>query len=124
MKIRAHHLLCMRHFRGLGYSEAFVTNFKQVLETIDKPLLVTQADVICQACPHYQKGCTKEGILSETIAQKMDQKVLKALNLTENTVMSINKLNQLIDDTIDATVFQTLCGECTWFEFCASLEQK
>jgi len=123
MKIRAHHLLCMRHFRGLGYSEAFVVNFKRVLQEIDKPLLVTQADAICQACPHHQNGCRKNGDFSEAVVQQMDRKVLNALNLTENTVMSIRELNQLIDKTFDSTLFRELCGECAWFKFCTELDQ-
>lgn len=124
MKIRAHHLLCMRHFRGLGYSPAFVANFQRVLKTVHEATLVTQTDVICQACPHHQDGCTKDGKMSEAIARKMDQKVLTALQLTENTIMPINELNQIIDNTLDSTLFRELCGECTWFEFCANLVKE
>jgi hypothetical protein len=113
----------MRHFRGLGYSEAFVVNFKRVLQEIDKPLLVTQADAICQACPYHQNGCRKNGDFSEATVQQMDRKVLNALNLTENTVLSIRELNQLIDKTFDSTIFRELCGECAWFKFCTELDQ-
>jgi uncharacterized protein len=34
MKIRAHHILCTRAFRGKGYSESFIQNMRDVIDRI------------------------------------------------------------------------------------------
>lgn len=48
IKLRAHHLLCMRFFEGRGYSEAFVQNMAQVLKA-ERCVITDGADDICAA---------------------------------------------------------------------------
>lgn len=121
MKIRAHHLLCLRNFRGLGYNEAFVAHFNQIIQQLQTVQLVTHPDVICQACPHHQEGCRKNTALSEASVHQFDKKVLEKLKLTENTFTTLDKLKILVEEKIDLAQFRELCRGCEWFSFCENL---
>ncbi|MCL4499760.1 MAG: DUF1284 domain-containing protein [Chloroflexi bacterium] len=64
VRLRPHHLLCSRGFRGYGYGDAFVERFASVLAALRRPgvtvAVVEGADDICAACPHCGGGsCDK-----------------------------------------------------------------
>jgi hypothetical protein len=61
LKIRAHHLLCILGFHGLGYSQEFATKMGEVVEKLHSdstfPItLVDECDIICASCPQNVGG--------------------------------------------------------------------
>ncbi len=68
LNIRPHHLLCILGFRGLGYSEKFVSNMEEVAKKLRSDFtsfitLVLECDAICAACPHNVEGkCLKSDV--------------------------------------------------------------
>ena len=66
LSLRAHHLLCVFGFRGLGYGPAFVTNMRHTVERFFgdgavEVVLVSGCDDVCAACPHALRGqCSAE----------------------------------------------------------------
>ena len=50
MDIRAHHLVCMRYFKGKGYSKEFISNFYKVINKLKNNQtirIVNHPDIIC-----------------------------------------------------------------------------
>ena len=124
MKIRAHHLLCVLGFQGLGYSPEFIkkiTQVKRIIETSSRlPVkILNSCDEICSACPHQQNGRCQKGEYSHKRVKETDEKVLSVLGLKSRDILSVSKLLKLIKKKIDS--FQKLvkiCGICGWRETC------
>ena len=54
VRLRGHHLLCLRTFAGEGYDAGFLDNLRSVLaraEAEGAVLVVDGADDVCAACP-------------------------------------------------------------------------
>jgi uncharacterized protein len=124
--LRAHHLLCMQGFQGLGYSPAFVDNMALILEKIKqnpaiKCKIVTGCDDICFKCPHCKNNrCTKTEN-SETNIKKFDAEVLKLINLEPGIVLLVKEVFEKTSNITTPSDCLT-CGwqkDCLWFHrFC------
>ena len=82
--IRAHHLLCMQGFQGYGYDQAFVDNFKKVLEVLkDDPYseitIVDEVDIICACCPNNHQGTCKRSVDADANIKRIDDEGLKKI---------------------------------------------
>lgn len=120
MNIRAHHLLCMKYFKGKGYSKEFVSNFYDVIKKLKKnPIIkiVNHPGVICNSCPHNADNkCVKKGPDFENKVKKKDNKVMKYLGIKSNEEMRISDARKLVDDKLASV--KKLCKECEWLEYC------
>lgn len=119
MFIRGHHLLCLQGFRGLGYSEEFVSRMKMVTESLtgkaDQIIQVgAEPDIICQACPHHKAGCQKNSAEDERKISDQDKKILTYLGLAENERRSYAEILDLIKEKIAAHDLESLCQSCPW----------
>jgi hypothetical protein len=59
MKIRGHHLLCLLHFEGKGYSRDFIENMYKIKEALEKGkvfFVLNSCDDICRKCPYMEGG--------------------------------------------------------------------
>ena len=96
IKLRGHHLLCLRGFQGYGYSKDFVLNMTRINElrkTKDCIISLTnEPDDICSACPNLQDNMCENEKQNEIIV-KMDDEVLSRLN-PNNEYNSINLLEK------------------------------
>lgn len=114
VRLRAHHLLCLDQFRGLGYSPLFVANFRRVREELADPETVVEItagpDAICAACPWLQgPDCGRgEG------AARRDRLVLARLGLAAGTRMSAAALRAAFAAACPAAVRLELCEGCSW----------
>ena len=121
MNIRAHHLLCMKYFKGKGYSEKFVSNFFKVINKLQisgAVNVVNHTDVICEACPHNANGkCIKNGPNFEEEVKEKDIAVINQLGVKLNKEINIEEIRGLID--LRLTKLREICKECEWLEFCA-----
>ena len=124
IKIRGHHLLCMRGFQGLGYSETFVQKMTDVIDMFfnqpEKEVeIAAESDEICIACPHdCNNVCSKHDDSDEEV-KKQDHKVLDVLGVSPGTRKTIKELNTLVDEKINSfPVIKEICRECEWREDC------
>lgn len=122
VRIRAHHLLCIQGFQGLGYSKKFTKNMAQISdELLNNPFsfmeLVVGVDSICECCPHNSESvCSKEPT-SENKMRIMDSLILQTLNLEAGSVISSKYIPSLTRNLSRETVHE-ICGTCYWRDNC------
>ena len=124
MQIRAHHLVCIQGFRGLGYNQKFIDNMTKVIETIKShPNLwievITNCDIICSACPHEIDGiCRKEKASPEKVPNS-DRQVLRGLRFKAHDKILAKDIPRLVEEKLgDAIALQNICQDCDWKEVC------
>lgn len=117
MKIRAHHLLCMQLYEGKGYNDNFCKGMEHVIEELRKNnsyfTLHKETDVICENCPNRMNE-TECRLGNEDVEIK-DIKVMHALNLEFNEMVTYKTINKVLETKIDVYNFSNICGTCRWF---------
>ncbi|MGN0635799.1 MAG: DUF1284 domain-containing protein [Acutalibacteraceae bacterium] len=113
IKLRAHHLLCMRFFEGRGYSEAFVQNMAQVLKA-ERCVITDGADDICAACPHLQNGLCE----TQEKVQRYDRQVRSLLQIETGKGYDLHTLSAGL--RLDTAKLRDICGDCVWQTLCQS----
>tara|TARA_Y100000310_G_scaffold343208_1_gene449796 strand:- start:1620 stop:2012 length:393 start_codon:yes stop_codon:yes gene_type:complete len=115
MLLRGHHLLCIRNFKGKGYSPEFVRNYYEVLERLpkEKIKIVNSVDNICGKCPHNKGICEKRED-SEIKIMQSDDKLIKAANIDLDKEYLYEDLKEMVRH-IKARDF---CGDCEWKKEC------
>ena len=120
IRLRAHTLLCLQGFRGIGYSPGFVENMAAIhriltehpeamVEVLDSP------DAVCGACPHRQPvGCILNGDRSEEEMRDQDHVVLKTLGLQVGSRVPWREVLDRIRAAVHAADLITICGHCRW----------
>ncbi len=119
MRIRAHHLFCMRGFKGKGYSPYFIRHMAFVITAIAKgesAEIISGLDEICAACPHASNGgCALYG----SKADEMDTYVMSKLGLSPQTRHAAAELDDLITKaSLSLNDIEPVCGGCKWAEDC------
>lgn len=112
MKIRPHHLLCTRSFKGKGYSDIFINNMRDVIEQLQKnPPIEMQSgtDCICSACPENNKGTCR----SEEKVTTLDRNTVKYLELKKQTY-SYGDIEKIIKEKLNEDVYNKICSDCEW----------
>ncbi len=121
LNLRAHHLLCMFGFRGLGYSPSFVQNMREVVARFFgdagvEVRLVSGCDDICAVCPHAAQGrCTAEAGADDAVCRR-DTEVLSRLGLGEGYGTDSSSLMRLVVERIAPEQITTICAGCQWLE--------
>ena len=122
LRLRAHHGLCIRHFRGKGYSEAFVAHMTAVVAQLAgvpaQPVtLLCAEDTLCAHCPHNRGGCDA-GLKPE----RLDRRCLAACGLREGEELAWDKYQAMLEQKVlRAGRFREICGDCEWVSFCAAI---
>jgi|SRR3989339_1912396 len=116
MNIRAHHLLCIRNFKGRGYSEDFIENFYNVLKKLPKEniKIANYVDVICEKCPHNKKGVCKKKEDSEEKTKGLDDSIINAASISLDNEYSYKELQGLIKNIH----VRDYCRDCEWKRYC------
>ncbi len=120
IRLRAHHLLCVFGFRGLGYSPEFVANMRAVVDALfsepDAEVeLVTGCDDICRACPHAQGGVCRAQPGSEARIRRKDDRVLSKLNMSPGDRRPSALLRAAVAAAVSVSDLEAICAGCTWF---------
>lgn len=119
-KIRAHHGLCVKHFIGKGYNDAFSKNMYSVVESLkENPIveIVCGKDIICDCCPNLSGQKCK----SYFKTAEYDKKVFDLCNINPNDKFSWNDYQNIIEDKIiKSNMLYFICGDCEWFYICNS----
>src|SRR5512145_3084231 len=120
LRLRAHTLLCLQGFRGMGYSSGFVENMTAIhrilsdhpetlIEVLDAP------DAVCGACPYRQpSGCTLNGDRSEEEMKDQDHAVLQMLGLQVGSRLRWQDVLDRIRASVCGDDLPTVCGTCRW----------
>lgn len=118
-ELRPHHGLCLRFFRGEGYSVGFVDNMKAVVADLEKNptvRLVSGADRVCQCCPHRvgEQGCS-----CDDKVKRYDGAVIALCGLSYDRGITWEAFSQRIEtDILSKGLRQQVCGDCQWTNFC------
>lgn len=136
IRLRAHHLLCIRFFAGHGYSPAFTQNMERVIAALNDgaPVrLVRGMDDLCAACPNNAPSascCGGEGEAECTAEEKVsryDRAVRSALESSGLDTAAAHPWHELyaaITERImrshpDGTrAFDAICPDCQWRALC------
>ncbi len=120
MMLRAHHLICLLGFRGLGYSPEFLQDMtKIVFELLSCPETLIEVvygpDDICTPCPFLKNGgCYEEGPHSEEIIKKRDRAVMMRLGLVSGEKVTWSAVEQRIRSLISLQDLEQICRDCRW----------
>lgn len=122
IRLRAHHGMCLAFFEGKGYSQGFTSHMQSVLDGMEAdPMLelITEADVVCQACPNLQNGLcnTPELVLD------FDRQVLSLCGLEGTPRLPWSEFSRLVlEIIIRPGKRESICGGCQWSDICKARE--
>lgn len=114
IKLRPHHLLCFAAFKGKGYTEEFIKKMKIMQARLLSDCYVELAwltDDICSKCPNIDKpNCSS----ANGIVHKMDNAVLKLLEVKNKSQRSKAKNFYEILSRTQKKDIDRICGKCEW----------
>ena len=114
LKIRPHHILCMKAYVGKGYSQEFSENMERIIKQLKNDSKVIQIvfglDDICSKCPYnMENGLCK----SEEKVKKIDSKVIEHFNIQEG-IYVYKDLKNKVYSNINEEKFTDICKDCEW----------
>lgn len=108
--------MCTLAFKGCGYSENFVKNYKEIVrEIFDNPNIkievVSSLDSVCRACPNQTKlgKCNKQAKVLE-----LDRKHMEILEIKIGEVLTWSEAVRKIRDNMSIEKFEYACKGCSW----------
>lgn len=127
MRLRAHHLICILGFRGLGYSKDYAANMSQIvaqLRSSPQTLIeiTSQPDDLCFPCPFLKEGgCQERGPESEEVVRNRDLAVMARLGLMVGDKITWSGVEERIRSSISPDDLDEICGDCQWLPlgYCA-----
>lgn len=112
LKLRPHHLLCTRAFKGKGYSHAFVCNMIRVIEQLKTNCIITLvegSDAVCSNCPErIGKRCR-----SEEKINRFDGAVLDYIHL-EKKNYRYAEVERILAVHLTESAYNSICSRCEW----------
>ncbi len=117
MKIRPHHILCIAHYEGKGYSEEFNLKMKEVIKRLDggeEFSLVSGADDLCSSCPNLINGVCK----TEEKVQRYDKTTAALLGIKEDQRLSRDIFDAAKEKIYKKNKFDLICSDCEWSYVC------
>ncbi|MBI4181276.1 MAG: DUF1284 domain-containing protein [Chloroflexi bacterium] len=126
LALRAHHLLCLLGFRGLGYSPEFVETMGKVAKDLHPkstfPItLLAECDVICASCPHNKGNQCRKKANAESKVRAKDREVLRRLGFEVKAEMPVAEAWGRIKERLTSSDIAEICPRCQWRElgYCA-----
>ncbi|MBQ6421594.1 MAG: DUF1284 domain-containing protein [Clostridia bacterium] len=123
VKLRPHHILCIAHYEGNGYSEEFNLKMKEIikrLETGEEFELVFGADDLCSSCPNLKNGICK----TEKKVNRYDSMTAEMLSIFEGQI-STKVIFELAKEKIyRENRFNLICSDCEWSYICRKNEKQ
>lgn len=115
IKIRPHHILCMKSYVGKGYSEEFNINMKNIIKELEDESktveIVFGLDDICRQCPYNMgNGLCKSQEKVETI----DSKIIDYFNIKEDKYV-YKELKEIVFKKLNEDMFINICSNCQWY---------
>ncbi len=120
MMLRAHHLICILGFRGLGYSPDYVANISQIvaqLRSSPQTLIevVSKPDALCAPCLFLKEGgCQERGPESEEVVRNRDLAVMEKLGLVMGDKITWAEVEEKIRSRVSPEDLDEICQDCQW----------
>lgn len=119
VELRPHHILCIQHFVGNGYSEEFTQNMYRAISELEakNPIvkLVSKSDVICSACPNRNKDICE----NEAKIKRLDHGTLANCHIEIGQELTWQELKESVSKNImDKDLLQEVCHSCEWLSIC------
>ncbi|MBB3112740.1 hypothetical protein FHS18_004842 [Paenibacillus phyllosphaerae] len=117
IRLRGHHLLCLLGFRGMGYSEAYVHNMKQVYRRLLEDsstscTLVSGPDQLCACFPaDGDYHCE-----SRTVSER-DAAILARLGLAVGQTVSWQDILERVKHNVAPADLNAICATCPWLPY-------
>lgn len=120
VNLRPHHLLCIRAFRGFGYSKDFVKNMAKIVELcadLEQSVRITEGpDDICACCPHKKgQSCTKDTAADAELIYRVDRHASQALGILPGATYQMRQLKKRLEGAWEADALGVVCAECEWY---------
>lgn len=117
LQFRPHHFLCALCFQGRGYSPAFISNFKSIMQELNSgqgaqsPInIINHTDSICSPCPkRSHKSCE-----SEEKINRLDHAHETALSLHPGDTITWEQAKNRIATHLTLETFHRICADCSW----------
>ena len=126
IRLRPHHALCLRHYVGKGYDDAFVDNMNEIHARLmsgerEMVQIILHRDSLCRSCPHENDAaCEKEDWV-----QHLDRAIAKKCGLRSGLWISWQELCAIMDEHVfDTDIWEKLCAECEWYDLCKKVHQE
>lgn len=115
IKIRPHHILCMKAYIGKGYSEDFNINMKSIIKELEDNEKTVQVvfglDDICTKCPYNMgNGLCK----SQCKVEKIDSKIIEYFGIIEDKYV-YKELKDMVFRKLNEEMFIDICSNCEWY---------
>lgn len=126
IRLRPHHALCLRHYVGRGYDDAFIENMNEIhvrLSSGEREMvqIILHRDSMCRACPHEENAACER----EDWVQNIDREIVKACSLRSGLWISWQELCDIMDEHIFNTdKWQQLCADCPWYSLCTQVRAE
>ena len=119
LEIRAHHLLCLLGFRGLGYNLEFVETMGRVAQELHRqstfPItFLAECDVICASCPHNKGNQCRKRTNSESKMRAKDLEVLQKLGFEVGARVPAVEVWQRLKERLTSQDILKICRHCEW----------
>lgn len=108
--------MCTLAFRGYGYSQSFIKNYRKVVnKVITDPntqiKVVGDFDSICSACPNQTKKgeCTTQAKVLE-----LDRRHIVVLGIKIGEILTWNESIERIREKMSLEKFDYACEKCNW----------
>ena len=114
VRLRGHHLVCLHFFTGGGLSDAFLANYRGLLDRLARGegvQVAGVADDVCRACPRLEgEVCGWD----EAAVRALDRLALEELGAGETAWPELAaKVTSL-----SSGWWEDFCAGCDWAEFC------
>lgn len=124
--LRPHHGLCIHHFIGKGYSDTFISNMKNIINTLEdnsnsKITLASGVDDICSSCPNNKNN----GCLSGQKPDYYDMACLELCGLNFGDTLYWRDFKKKIQTSIlKPNKLKEVCINCEWLSICENLSNR
>lgn len=119
IRLRAHNLLCLQGWEGMGYSPAFTANMDTIHAHLfthpeSEVTLIVGADSLCSACPLLEdQVCHHDRHDGGWISQH-DLRTLTHTGLVAGETYPWQTIERAIADAFTGADIATFCARCRW----------
>ena len=117
IKLRPHHILCIAHYEGSGYSEGFNRKMREIVKRLEAGeafRFVFGADDLCAACPNLKNGVCN----TEEKVRGYDGVTAALLGVAAGREATKEIFGTAEDRICQAGKFDLICSDCEWSYIC------
>lgn len=119
IRLRGHHLVCLRFYDGQGFPEAYRENLRAALLAAQEEglIVVEGADDVCLPCPSMKDGRCVHGPGWEEEIRAMDRAAMALIGVRPGDVTSWDKLGRAVRGIFERWQ-REFCTSCQWRAAC------